>query len=124
MDKYFELENGLMDASDFELRDYSHESFASPSSEGNRLPRMRTAKKAAAELKKMDPGTYLTESMLRRLMKCHRIPYVTVGRRMLLNLDLLIERLAAGEELALPTVEEQAAEKWKSGDIRPVRARR
>ena len=57
-------------------------------------------------------------------MKCHRIPYVTVGRRMLLNLDLLIERLAAGEELALPTVEEQAAEKWKSGDIRPVRAGR
>ena len=45
MDMNFELENGIMDTSDFELRDYSHESFASPSSEGNRLPRMRTANK-------------------------------------------------------------------------------
>ena len=88
-----------------------------------RLPRMRIAKKAAEELKKLDPETYLTEPVLRRLMKEGLIPYVRVGSRMLLNLDWLIEQLASGKTFSLPTPEERAAEMWTRGKIRPVRAR-
>lgn len=88
-----------------------------------RLPRMRIAKKAAAELKKLDPETYLTEATLRRLMRDGRIPYVQVGSRMLVNLDWIIERLAAGETFAQPTPEERAAQLWGMGKIRPVKVR-
>ncbi len=96
---------------------------APPAGEPPRLPRMRMAKQAAEELKKLDPGTYLTEPVLRRLMKERRIPYVQIGSRMLLNLDWLIERLAAGETFAPSTAEERAAEMWQAGKIRPVRVK-
>lgn len=65
------------------------------------LPRMRTAKKAADELRKLDPETRLTESVLRRLMKEGRIPYVKVGARMLVNLDWLIKQLSAKDSPAV-----------------------
>lgn len=84
----------------------------------NKLPRMRVASKAAAELKKMDPDTYLTEKALRRLMHEGRIPFVTVGKRQLINIDWIIEQLAAGESFAAPSAEEIAAREW--GIIRPV----
>ena len=84
-----------------------------------KLPRMRVASKAAKELKQMDPDTYLTERTLRRLMHEGRIPYVSVGSRQLLNLDWLIDRLAAGESFNSPTIEERAAQEW--GKIQPIR---
>lgn len=84
------------------------------------LPRMRTAKKAAEELRKLDPETRLTESVLRRLMKEVRIPYVKVGARMLVNLDWLIKQLSAGESFAPPSPEEKSARMWNSGKIRVI----
>lgn len=83
-----------------------------------KLPRMRTAAAAAAELKAMDPDTYLTERALRRLVHEGRIPFVAVGKRHLINLDWLIDQLAAGESFAAPSAEELAAQRW--GKIRPI----
>ena len=58
------------------------------------MPRMRTAKQAVEELKKMDPGTALTERALRRMIAGNDIPHVAIGCKKLINMDLLLEKLA------------------------------
>lgn len=74
----------------------------------NNLPRMRVAAAAAAELKKLDPDTYITEKAIRRWMNDGTLPFVQLGQRKLLNLDLLIEKLSAGT-LTASTPEEKKA---------------
>lgn len=60
------------------------------------MPRMRTAEKVLEEIKKQDPGTELTVSYIRRLIKAEAVPVVCVGRKKLVDVDALIEKLADG----------------------------
>ena len=57
-------------------------------------PRMRTVRQVIQELKSMDSGTALTEHALRKLIFERVIPVVSVGNKKLINLDLLLEKLA------------------------------
>lgn len=61
------------------------------------LPRMRTAKTAAQELRKLDPDTVFCERHIRHLMRSGKIPVVTSGRRQFINLDYLIEYLSKND---------------------------
>lgn len=58
------------------------------------LPRMRTIKEAAAELKAMDANTAITEHHIRQLALSGVLPRVQAGKKLLINLDLLIEYLS------------------------------
>lgn len=62
--------------------------------EPNSMPRMRTIRQAILEVRKMDSGTALTEHALRRMVANNDIPCVLVGNKKLINLDLLLEKLA------------------------------
>ena len=64
------------------------------------LPRMRVAKAAVAEIKALDPNTALSVRGLRSMIKEGRVPSVQVGKRQLINLDWLLERLANGDDLS------------------------
>lgn len=58
------------------------------------LPRMRTVAEAAAEIKKLDPHTAMTPYHVRRLCLDGVLPTVRAGKKVLLNLDTLIEYMA------------------------------
>ncbi|MEE1220076.1 MAG: hypothetical protein U0L20_09155 [Ruminococcus sp.] len=58
-----------------------------------KLPRMRTIKEAAAELKALDEHTAVTEYHIRQLALSGVLPRVQAGKKLLINLDLLIEYL-------------------------------
>ncbi len=77
------------------------------------LVRMRFAKDALAELKKLDPDTPVTLSLIKRLIKSGAVPSVPVkgGRCRAVNLDALIEYLNnyTGDESAV-----------KATGIRPI----
>ena len=62
-----------------------------------KLPRMRTIKEAAAEIKAIDSGTAITEYHIRQLALSGVLPRVKAGRKFLINLDLLIEYLVNPE---------------------------
>ena len=51
-------------------------------------------KQAMEELRNMDPLTALTERALRRMIAENDIPCVAIGRKKLLNFDLLLAKLA------------------------------
>lgn len=53
------------------------------------MPRIRTLKEAAAELKAKDPETAITEYALRRLVKSGKLPHVLAGRKYLINMQVL-----------------------------------
>ncbi|MCH5297831.1 MAG: DNA-binding protein [Ruminococcus sp.] len=57
------------------------------------LPRMRTVPEAAAEIKAADPNTAITEYHIRQLALQGVLPRVKAGRKLLINLDTLIEYL-------------------------------
>lgn len=57
------------------------------------LPRMRTIKEAAAEIKAIDSGTAITEYHIRQLALSGILPRIKAGKKYLINLDLLIEYL-------------------------------
>lgn len=79
------------------------------------LPRLRFAKDAAKELKKLDPETRISAAQIRRLMKSGKVPVVPVceGRQMLVNLDRLIEYY---QNLDAATAEPDTAK----GTVRPL----
>lgn len=58
-----------------------------------KLPRMRTVKEAVAELKALDEHTAVTEYHIRQLALSGVLPRVQAGKKLLINLDLLIEYL-------------------------------
>lgn len=60
------------------------------------LPRMRTIKEAAEEIKQTDPQTAIREYFIRDLVVNNRIPYVRAGRKILINMDKLYEYLQNG----------------------------
>ena len=55
------------------------------------IPRMRTVREAAQELKVMDPHTAMTSYHIRRLCIDGVIPVVKAGKKNLLDLDTLLE---------------------------------
>lgn len=87
--------------------------------EERKLPRMLPARKAAEELKRIDPNTRLGERALRRLVHEGKIPFVQIGKRQLINVDWFVDQLNQGASFASPTIEERAAELWING-IRAV----
>lgn len=71
--------------------------------ESNRkIPRMRTVKEAAQEIKQLDSDTAMTEWHIRQLALSGVLPCVKAGKKYLINLDTLFEYL-----------ENPAAEKFK-----------
>ena len=58
------------------------------------LPRMRTIKEAAAEIKELDEHTALTPWRIRELVFSGVLPAVRAGNKILLNLDTLFEYLS------------------------------
>ena len=58
------------------------------------IPRMRTVSEAAQEIKELDAQTAITPYHIRRLCLDGIIPTVRAGKKILLNLDLLLEYMA------------------------------
>lgn len=56
-----------------------------------RIPRMRTVNEAAQELRQLDPHTAMSPYHIRRLCLDGVLPTVKAGKKILLNLDTLIE---------------------------------
>lgn len=59
------------------------------------LPKMRTARGALAELRKLDPDTEVSEHMIRQIIHEEKIPVVPVGTKKLIDVDALIRYLAS-----------------------------
>lgn len=60
------------------------------------MPRMRTASKVLEIIKEQDPDTEVTLHYIRQIIKTGAVPCVTVGRKKLVDADLLIQRIAEG----------------------------
>ena len=58
------------------------------------IPRMRTVNEAAQEIKAIDPHTAMTPYHIRRLCLTGILPTVKAGKKILLNLDTLIEYMS------------------------------
>ena len=56
-----------------------------------RIPRMRTIQEAAQELRQLDPNTAMSPYHIRRLCLDGVLPTVKAGKKILLNLNTLIE---------------------------------
>lgn len=63
-------------------------------------PPMRGIKQAVSELRTTDPNTALTERALRRLVVSETIPSVKIGRKYLVNMDVLCDYLYSGAQAA------------------------
>lgn len=57
------------------------------------MKRLRGIRDTALYFKREDPDTKITEYFLRRLVKEGKIPSVMLGKKLLINLDDLIEYL-------------------------------
>ena len=62
------------------------------------LPRMRTIKEAAEEIKRTDPDTAIREYFIRDLVNSNKLPHVKAGKKILINMDKLYEYLQKGNE--------------------------
>lgn len=76
-----------------------------------KIPRMRTVKEAAAEIKQLDAHTAMTEWHIRQLALQGVLPRVKAGKKYLINLDTLFEYL-----------ENPTADKFKSQQDSPAAA--
>ncbi len=63
-----------------------------------KMPRMRTAAGVLAEIKAVDPGTEVTLSYLRRLIKTRQVPVTEVGCKKLVNVDAVMAFLSGEDE--------------------------
>lgn len=64
-------------------------------------PRMRTIPQAYDEIKRLDPNTAVTLRALRRMVNNGEIPCVQVGRKRLVDLDLLFDILSGYNNSAI-----------------------
>lgn len=67
------------------------------------VPRMRTIDKAYEYVLENDPDTQLSKNAFRKLVLSREIPSVNVGRKKLVNLDLVDRYLSCGVEQLEPT---------------------
>lgn len=58
-----------------------------------KIPRMRTVKEAAVEIRQLDAHSALTEWRIRELALSGVLPRVQAGKKLLINLDTLFEYL-------------------------------
>ncbi|WP_143826229.1 helix-turn-helix domain-containing protein [Scatolibacter rhodanostii] len=65
------------------------------------MKRMRIAPGVLAIIKETDPDTKITLHFIRRLIKSGNVPVVRVGRKVLVDADMLIDYITSGN-----TVEE------------------
>lgn len=63
------------------------------------MSRIRTMNEAIQEIKEADPRTCLTKSALRRLILTGKIPHTRIGRKILINMDVL-ERYLNGDTIS------------------------
>jgi len=56
--------------------------------------RMRTIPKAYEAIKELDPDTDFSMRMFRQLIKSGEIPTIKISNKVLVNLDLLIDKLS------------------------------
>jgi len=63
---------------------------------------MRTIPKAYEEVKRADPNTSLTLRALRRMVNNGEVPFVMVGTKRLVDLDLLFDVLSGYNDSANP----------------------
>lgn len=75
-------------------------------------PRMRLLKDAYAKLKSEDPGTCVTETMVRKLVLDGKVKSVLVGQKRLINYDSLVSYFSSVHTEPEPAVE--------SGKIRRI----
>ncbi len=68
--------------------------------------RIRTIPEAARELKEDDPATAISEWMIRRLVKQGELPSVAVGRKRLVDLDVL-EQYMSDNCVAVPPMRKE-----------------
>lgn len=66
-------------------------------------PRMRTIEKAYEHITTLDPETQLTKTAFKQLVKSGEIVSVSVGRKLLVNLDAVEKYLSCGIEPSEPT---------------------
>lgn len=73
---------------------------APPKAAGERRKpvRLRDMKHAAAEIKRQDPETAITYDLIRRSVITGALPYRQVGRKKLVDIDTLEERLFLQQE--------------------------
>ncbi len=64
--------------------------------ETGKIARMRTAEGALAIIRELDPDTAVTLRYIRRLISTGAVPCCPVGRKKLVNVDLLMDYLAQG----------------------------
>ena len=64
------------------------------------IARMRTRDKAMEQLKRDDPDTDLTRNSLEYLIASGKLPHVSIGNKILINYDVLLEILAGGIDSA------------------------
>lgn len=69
-----------------------------------RIPRMRTAAKAAAEIRALDPETEVTEYFIRQIIKAGTIPVVKAGNKSLINLNDVLDLLCMGSDRQEPEI--------------------
>lgn len=78
------------------------------------MVKLRLISEVFVQLKQDDPDTAITLCALRRMVKAGDIPTVRVGRKALINYDLLLQHLYAGGHS--PTVEKPV----ELGEIRRI----
>lgn len=66
------------------------------------MARLRIIQEAFRQLKKDDPDTAITLCALRRIVKTNDIPTVQVGRKSLIDYDLLLQYLEKGNIHPVP----------------------
>ena len=67
------------------------------------MPQVRTIKAAAAYFKACDPGTCLTETAIRTLIRKGEIPYTSVGKKYLVTIEALEEFLRGKQHAGTET---------------------
>lgn len=67
------------------------------------MPRMRTAGKVLELIKAEDPGSDVSIHYIRYLINSGAVPSVTVGRKKLVDADMMIQQIAAGTTPAMPS---------------------
>ena len=76
------------------------------------IARMRTVAAAAALIREIDPGTNITPYCLRQWVLDGTVPHVRAGNKRLINVDLVLEMLAANIKPDAPEV--------RTGTVHPI----
>lgn len=82
------------------------------------IARMRTAQGVHNIIKEMDPGTSITVSFIRKIIRSGKIQVIEKGNRKLVDADKLIEYISNGA----PGLNEPQEPVMEYGTIRPIQS--